>query len=79
MSLEQNKNNVELKELYSNVLEAGDDFDNLSALLEQVTDKVKLKLKSRIEDLKLNSQYESQATVKEKAKIDSWYEAASVS
>lgn len=76
MSLEQNKNNVELKELYSNVLEAGRDFDNLSAFLEQITDKVRLKLKSRIEALRLNSQYESQATVEEKAKIDSWYDLA---
>jgi len=76
MSLEQNKNNVELKELYSNVLEAGKNFDNLSGMLNQVTANVKLKLKSRIEALRLNSQYESQATVEEKAKIDAWYEAA---
>jgi hypothetical protein len=75
MSLEQNKNNVELKELYSNVLEAGKDFDNLSELLDQVTEKVKLKLKSRIESLRLNSQYESQATAEEKLKIDSWYDS----
>jgi len=75
MSLEQNKNNVELKELYSNVLEAGKNFENLSEFLEQVADNVKLKLKSRIEALRLNSQYEAQATVEEKAKIDSWYEA----
>ena len=75
MSLEQNKNNVELKELYSNVLEAGKDFDNLSELLDQVTEKVKLKLKSRIESLRLNSQYESQATAEEKSKIDSWYDS----
>lgn len=76
MSLEQNKNNVELKELYSNVLEAGDNFDNLSELIEQVTKNVKLKLKSRIEDLRLNSQYELQATAEEKATIDSWYNLA---
>lgn len=78
MSLEQNKNNVELKELYSNVLEAGNNFDNLSTLLEQVTDNVKLKLKSRIEALQLNSQYELQATAEEKAKIDSWYNLANL-
>lgn len=76
MSLEQNKNNVELKELYSMVLEAGYNYDNLPASLEQVTENVKLKLKTRIEDLKLNSQYESTATVEEKAKIDSWYNSA---
>ena len=74
MSLEEIKNNVELKELYSNVLETGHNFDNLSATLEQVTENVKLKLKSRIEALKLNSQYEAQATAEEKTKIDSWYE-----
>lgn len=76
MSLEKNKNNVELNELYSNVLEAGNNFDNLSTLIEQVTDNVKLKLKSRIEALQLNSQYELQATAEEKAKIDSWYNLA---
>jgi len=36
---------------------------------------IKLKLKSRIEALKLNSQYDSQATAEEQAKIDSWYGA----
>lgn len=75
MSLEQNKNNVELEELYRNVLEAGQNFDNLSVTLGQVTENVKLKLKSKIEFLRRNSQYEAQATVEEKAKIDSWYAA----
>ena len=76
MSLEENKNNVELKELYQNVIEAGQDFENLSQTFDQITKSAKLKLKTRIEYLKKNTQYESQSTEEEKAKIDDWYEAS---
>jgi hypothetical protein len=76
MSLEENKSNVELKELYANVLEAGNDYDNLPNTHSEVTENAKKKLKNRIEMLKQNSQYELQATVEEKAIIDSWYNSA---
>ena len=76
MSLEQNKSNVELKELYANVLEAGNDYDNLPSTFDEITANAKLKLKTRIEKLKQNSQYELQSTAEEKAKIDAWYESA---
>ena len=76
MSLEENKNNVELKELYQNVIEAGGDFDNLPNAFSQITVSAKLKLKTRIEYLKKNTQYESQSTDEEKLQIDTWYEAS---
>ncbi len=76
MSLEENKNNVELKELYQNVIEAGQDFENLSQTFDQINKSAKLKLKTRIEYLKKNTQYESQSTEEEKVKIDAWYEAS---
>jgi len=76
MSLEENKNNVELKELYANVLEAGNDYDNLPDTHSKITTSAKLKLKNRIETLKQNSQYESQSTDEEKAKIDAWYQSS---
>lgn len=76
MSLEKNKNNVELKELYANVLESGKDYDNLSLTFDEIEKNLKLKLKHRIEELKQNSQYELQSTDEEKAKIDSWYNLA---
>jgi len=76
MSLEANKNNVELKELYANVLETGNDYDNLHLTLHQITQNIKLKLKNRIELLKSNVQYEFQSTDEEKAKIDAWYKSA---
>ena len=68
MSLEENKNNVELKELYQNVIEAGQDFENLSQTFDQINKSAKLKLKTRIEYLKKNTQYESQSTEEEKVK-----------
>lgn len=76
MSLEANKNNVELKELYANVLEAGNDYDNLPDTHNKITASTKLKLKDRIEKLKQNSQYEMQSTSEEKAKIDGWYQSS---
>lgn len=76
MSLEQNKSNVELKELYANVLEAGNNYDNLSSTFDEITASAKLKLKTRIENLKENNQYESQSTDEEKAKIDAWYQSS---
>lgn len=76
MSLEENKNNVELKELYLNVIEAGQNFENLPETFDEITKSAKLKLKTRIEYLKKNIQYESQSTQEEKAKIDAWYEAS---
>lgn len=76
MSLEENKNNVELKELYNNVLEAGNYYDNLPSTFDEITANAKLKLKNRIETLKQNSQYEMQSTDEEKAKIDAWYQSA---
>jgi len=76
MSLEENRNNVELKELWQNVIEAGEDFENLPETFDEITKSAKLKLKTRIEYLKKNTQYESQSTDEEKAKIDAWYEAS---
>jgi len=76
MSLEENKYNVELKELYSNVLETGNDYDNLSLTFDEITQNTKQKLKRRIENLKENIQYESQSSDEEKVKIDAWYEAS---
>lgn len=76
MSLEENKSNVELKELYANVLEAGNNYDNLSSTFDEITASAKLKLKTRIENLKENNQYESQSTDEEKAKIDAWYQSS---
>ncbi len=76
MSLEENKINVQLNELYQNVIEAGEDFDNLSETFSQITVSAKLKLKTKIENLKNNTQYESQSTDEEKNKINSWYEAS---
>ena len=76
MSLEENKYNVELKELYTNVLEAGNDYDNLNNTFDEITQNTKSKLKTKIINLKENIQYESQSTDEEKAKIDAWYEAA---
>jgi|DEB0MinimDraft_4_1074332.scaffolds.fasta_scaffold05322_1 hypothetical protein len=76
MSLEENKSNVELKELYANVLEAGNDYDNLPDTYSKITAATKLKLKNKIETLKKNNQYESQSTDEEKAKIDAWYQSS---
>lgn len=76
MSLEENRYNVELKELWANACESGDDYDNLNVTYSEIERITKQKLKTRIELLKQNSQYESQASVEEKSKIDAWYEAA---
>lgn len=76
MSLEENKYNVELKELWANACEAGADYDNLSKTYSEIESTTKLRLKNRIDLLKENIQYESQSTDEEKAQIDNWYEAA---
>ena len=76
MSLEENKSNVELKELYANVLEAGEEYNNLETILSETAKIYKSKLQNTIELLKANSQYESQSTEEEKLKINSWYEDA---
>lgn len=76
MSLEKNLNSVELKELYANVLEAGANYDNLATSFAELEESIKLKLKIRIDYLKVNSEYEEQASDAEKAKIDAWYAAA---
>lgn len=76
MSLEEIKSNVELKELYANVLEAGENFDNLAQTFQQITENTKLRLKIRIESIRLNNQYESESTAAERATIDSWYNSA---
>ena len=76
MSLEQNKNNVELKELWTNAVEAGKDYDNIGETFENLKIEYKLRLRDKIEALKENGQYESQSSAEEKAKIDAWYEAS---
>ncbi len=76
MSLEQNKNNVELKELWTNAVEAGQDYDNIGETFENLRIEYKLRLRDKIEALKANSQYESQSSAEEKLKINVWYEAA---
>jgi hypothetical protein len=76
MSLEQNKNNVELKELWTNAVEAGRDYDNIDKTFDELTKQYKLKLKEKIEELKENSQYESQSTNEEKLQIEIWYKEA---
>lgn len=76
MSLEENRNNVELKELWQNVIEAGQNFEKLPETFDEITKSAKLKLKIKIENLKKNTQYESKSTDEEKAKIDAWYDSA---
>lgn len=74
MSLEKNKNDVELKELYSNVLEAIADMENLPATYAEIEENAKERLQSRIESLKSNSEYETEATDEEKEAIENWYQ-----
>jgi len=76
MSLTKNLNSVELKELYANVLESGDDYNNLDLAYKDLETTIKLKLKNRIDTIKANSEYAEQASDEEKAEIEAWYIAA---
>lgn len=80
MSLEENKNNIDLKELYDNFEYEKDRWVNRQVEFDKAEDIIKMGLKQAIENLKTNSQYDAVTSEEEKNEINLLYdEVANVS
>lgn len=73
MSLEQNKNNVDLKELYDTYEYSKTEYLNRQNELDTVENRIKVQLKKAIEKLRSNAQFDAVTSEAEKTEIDQLY------
>ena len=77
MSLEENKNNVDLKELYDLYEYEKERWINRQAEFNKIENTIKMDLKKAIENLKSNSQYNNVTSEEEKNEINQLYNEVS--
>lgn len=73
MSLEENKNNVDLKELYDLYEYEKKRWINRQVEFNEIENTIKMDLKKAIENLKSNSQYNNVTSEQEKNEINQLY------